>query len=390
MRSRASRGASVRTSSASESTTPAAPSSSSVPSCSSTSAGSPKEMALELFKPFIYHELEKKGLVTTIKMARELVEQRTPEVWDALETVIREHPVMLNRAPTLHRLGIQAFEPVLVEGKAIRIHPLVCAAYNADFDGDQMAVHVPLSPVAQLEARVLMLAPRNILSPASGRPLAVPSQDMVLGNLLPDLREAAQGRASTAVRVDGRGDAGARQRLRRHSAADRDGYTGQLLDMTVEADQQDILHAEPQWVENFHLETYGRSRHPQLGAAARRPVRERPVQEERPAEPGLVHVPALRPRGHRAPARRAQEPRLHLGDQRRNLDRRGRHGGARAEGRDRQQGAQGGRGGREAAHRRRHHRRRAAQQDRRHLAPGHRAGVRRDVQADASAHRADR
>ncbi len=143
--------------------------------------GLPKEMALELFKPFIYHELEKKGLVTTIKMARELVEQRTPEVWDALETVIKEHPVMLNRAPTLHRLGIQAFEPVLVEGKALRIHPLVCAAYNADFDGDQMAVHVPLSPMAQLEARVLMLASRNILSPASGKPLAVPSQDMVLG-----------------------------------------------------------------------------------------------------------------------------------------------------------------------------------------------------------------
>ena len=152
--------------------------------------GLPKEMALELFKPFIYHELEKKELVTTIKMARELVEQRTPEVWDALETVIREHPVLLNRAPTLHRLGIQAFEPVLVEGKAIRIHPLVCAAYNADFDGDQMAVHVPLSPVAQLEARVLMLAPRNILSPASGKPLAVPSQDMVLGDLLPDLRDS--------------------------------------------------------------------------------------------------------------------------------------------------------------------------------------------------------
>ncbi|MCS7183170.1 MAG: DNA-directed RNA polymerase subunit beta', partial [Thermoanaerobaculum sp.] len=134
--------------------------------------GLPKEMALELFKPFIYNVLERKGLTNTVKLAKELVEQRTPEVWDALEEVIREHPILLNRAPTLHRLGIQAFEPVLVEGKAIRIHPLVCAAYNADFDGDQMAVHVPLSPLAQLEARVLMLAPRNILSPASGKPLA--------------------------------------------------------------------------------------------------------------------------------------------------------------------------------------------------------------------------
>jgi len=218
--------------------------------------GLPKEMALELFKPFIYHELEKKGLVTTIKMARELVEQRTPEVWDALEIVIREHPILLNRAPTLHRLGIQAFEPVLVEGKAIRIHPLVCAAYNADFDGDQMAVHVPLSPVAQLEARVLMLASRNILSPASGRPLAVPSQDMVLGiyyltseralrrghkrKVFASLDEVllahANGRAETLQPIEVV-------------------YSGSLLDMTVEADQQDLLHTEPQLVENFHLET---------------------------------------------------------------------------------------------------------------------------------------
>src|SRR3974390_540429 len=143
--------------------------------------GVPKEMALELFKPFIYHELEKKGLVTTIKMARELVEQRTPDVWDALETVIREHPVMLNRAPTLHRLGIQAFEPKLIEGKAIQLHPLVCTAFNADFDGEQMAVHVPLSLEAQLEARVLMMSTNNILSPANGRPIIVPSQDIVLG-----------------------------------------------------------------------------------------------------------------------------------------------------------------------------------------------------------------
>ena len=127
--------------------------------------GLPKKMALELFKPFIYSKLEKEGLVTTIKAAKEMVEQQRPEVWDFLEDVIREHPVLLNRAPTLHRLGIQAFEPILVEGKAIKIHPLVCTAFNADFDGDQMAVHVPLSPEAQIEASVLMLSSNNILSP---------------------------------------------------------------------------------------------------------------------------------------------------------------------------------------------------------------------------------
>src|SRR5215470_10473183 len=143
--------------------------------------GLPKKMALELFKPFIYNKLEERGLVQTIKQAKEMVELQRPEVWDVLEEVIREHPVLLNRAPTLHRLGIQAFEPVLVEGKAIRIHPLVCTAFNADFDGDQMAVHIPLSPEAQIEASVLMLSSNNILSPANGTPLVIPTQDMVLG-----------------------------------------------------------------------------------------------------------------------------------------------------------------------------------------------------------------
>ena len=143
--------------------------------------GLPKKMALELFKPFIYSRLEAKGLSTTVKQAKKLVEKERSEVWDILEEVIREHPVMLNRAPTLHRLGIQAFEPVLIEGKAIRLHPLVCTAFNADFDGDQMAVHVPLSLEAQLEARVLMMSTNNILSPANGKPIIVPSQDIVLG-----------------------------------------------------------------------------------------------------------------------------------------------------------------------------------------------------------------
>jgi DNA-directed RNA polymerase subunit beta' len=143
--------------------------------------GLPKKMALELFKPFIYNQLEKQQYAATIKQAREMVDRQESVVWDILEEVIREHPVLLNRAPTLHRLGIQAFEPVLVEGKAIKIHPLVCTAFNADFDGDQMAVHIPLSPEAQIEAAVLMLASNNILSPANGQPIAVPSQDIVLG-----------------------------------------------------------------------------------------------------------------------------------------------------------------------------------------------------------------
>ena len=143
--------------------------------------GLPKVMALELFKPFIYNKLEERGYVTTIKSAKKMVEQEKPEVWDVLDEVIREHPIILNRAPTLHRLGMQAFEPVLIEGKAIQLHPLVCTAFNADFDGDQMAVHVPLSIEAQLEARVLMMSTNNILSPASGKPIIVPTQDIVLG-----------------------------------------------------------------------------------------------------------------------------------------------------------------------------------------------------------------
>jgi len=143
--------------------------------------GLPKKMALELFKPFVYYRLEQKGLVSTVKSAKKMVERETPEVWDTLDEVVKEYPVLLNRAPTLHRLGIQAFEPILIEGKALQLHPLVCTAFNADFDGDQMAVHIPLSVEAQIEARVLMLSSNNILSPANGSPIIVPSQDIVLG-----------------------------------------------------------------------------------------------------------------------------------------------------------------------------------------------------------------
>ena len=140
-----------------------------------------KKWHLELFKPFIFSKLQFRGLATTIKAAKKMVEREVPEVWDILEEVIREHPVLLNRAPTLHRLGIQAFEPILIEGKAIQLHPLVCTAYNADFDGDQMAVHIPLTIEAQLEARTLMMSTNNILSPANGEPVIVPTQDVVLG-----------------------------------------------------------------------------------------------------------------------------------------------------------------------------------------------------------------
>lgn len=159
--------------------------------------GLPKEMALELFKPFVMKELVSKGLAHNIKSAKRKVERVQPEVWDVLEEVIREHPVLLNRAPTLHRLGIQAFEPTLVEGRAIKLHPLVCTAYNADFDGDQMAVHVPLSAEAQAEARILMLAAQNILNPKDGKPVVTPSQDMVLGNYYLTLeRKGADGEGS--------------------------------------------------------------------------------------------------------------------------------------------------------------------------------------------------
>ena len=179
--------------------------------------GLPKKMALELFKPFIYHRLEQKGITSTIKASKELVEQAPNEVWDALEEVIKEHPVLLNRAPTLHRLGIQAFEPVLIEGKAIKIHPLVCAAFNADFDGDQMAVHVPLSPKAQVEAQVLMLSSHNILSPAHGKPLDGAVAGPRPRPLLPDAPQGRlQGRGPRLLELR-RGRPRARGRRGRHA-----------------------------------------------------------------------------------------------------------------------------------------------------------------------------
>ena len=217
--------------------------------------GLPKKMALELFKPFIYNKLEQRELVATIKQAKEMVEQQRPEVWDILEEVIREHPVLLNRAPTLHRLGIQAFEPVLVEGKAIRIHPLVCTAFNADFDGDQMAVHIPLSPEAQIEASVLMMSSNNVLSPSNGAPITVPSQDIVLGcYYLTKVKPGAKGEG----RAFGNSDdvqlaleSGVLETL----APIRLRYTGLLQDLTTARDDQDVLHTEVQEVTNKIINT---------------------------------------------------------------------------------------------------------------------------------------
>ena len=207
--------------------------------------GLPKKMALELFKPFIYHRLEQRGHCTTIKQAKELVEQQDPVVWDILEEVIKDHPILLNRAPTLHRLGIQAFEPVLVEGKAIKLHPLTCTAFNADFDGDQMAVHIPLSPEAQIEASTLMLASNNILSPAHGAPIAIPTQDMVLGlYYLTKMRPNSKGSGRTFASMEdvlialemGEVETLTAIKLR---------HTGKVIDLTKAFDNQNIMYTEP-------------------------------------------------------------------------------------------------------------------------------------------------
>jgi DNA-directed RNA polymerase subunit beta' len=221
--------------------------------------GLPKKMALELFKPFIYHRLEQRGHCTTIKQAKELVEQQDPVVWDILEEVIKDHPILLNRAPTLHRLGIQAFEPVLVEGKAIKLHPLTCTAFNADFDGDQMAVHIPLSPEAQIEASTLMLASNNILSPAHGAPITVPTQDMVLGlYYLTKMRPNSKGSGRTFASIHdvlialemGEVETLTAIKLR---------HTGKVIDLTKAFDNQNILHTEPiEFIKQYMDTTVGR------------------------------------------------------------------------------------------------------------------------------------
>ena len=221
--------------------------------------GLPKKMALELFKPFIYHRLEQRGHCTTIKQAKELVEQQDPVVWDILEEVIKDHPILLNRAPTLHRLGIQAFEPVLVEGKALKLHPLVCTAFNADFDGDQMAVHIPLSPEAQIEASTLMLASNNILSPAHGAPIATPTQDMVLGlYYLSKARPGTKGEGRTFASVDDVLIALEMEEVETLSPI-RLRYTGKVIDLTKAFDSQNVMHTEPvEYVKQYMDTTVGR------------------------------------------------------------------------------------------------------------------------------------
>ena len=217
--------------------------------------GLPKQMALELFKPFIYQRLEQRGHCTTIKQAKELVEQQDPVVWDILEEVIKDHPVLLNRAPTLHRLGIQAFEPVLVEGKAIKIHPLVCTAFNADFDGDQMAVHIPLSPEAQVEAEVLMLSSNNILSPANGAPITTPTQDMVLGiYYLTKSKANAKGEGRTFGSIEEvllaleMGEVETLTPIKLY-------HSGPVIDLTTSFDSQNVIHSEPIQYSKQYMET---------------------------------------------------------------------------------------------------------------------------------------
>ena len=207
--------------------------------------GLPKLMALELFKPFIMARLVERKAVQNIKAAKKMVDSMIPEVWDVLEEVIHEHPVLLNRAPTLHRLGIQAFEPVLVEGKAIQVHPLVCHAFNADFDGDQMAVHLPLSAEAQAEARVLMLSSNNILSPAHGAPLATPTQDMILGTYY-----LTYGEDEEALRGDRPGQARA-ARSTCSAPRRRPSWPTRASSSTL----HDVAHYRPEWLEGGHIAT---------------------------------------------------------------------------------------------------------------------------------------
>ena len=344
--------------------------------------GLPKKMALELFKPFIYHKLEQQGLVGTIKAAKELVELQTNEVWDALESVIKEHPVLLNRAPTLHRLGIQAFEPVLVEGKAIKIHPLVCTAFNADFDGDQMAVHVPLSPKAQVESQVLMLASNNILSPAHGKPLAVPSQDLVLGCYY---LTKAKPNAKGAGKVFGSFDeviialqSGEVELL----TPIRCRVSGRFMDLTKQFNDQDIVRAEIVELDKQLVET-----------TVGRVIFNMHLPDEIPFINGLLKKKGLQELVNycfinygndqdRGDARRSQGPRLPLRDEGRRLHRRRRHGHPGAQAGDRRERPQVRPRGRAPAPRRCHHPRRAPQQDHRHLAPRHRERLRRDVRRD--------
>ena len=333
--------------------------------------GLPKKMALELFKPFIYSRLDAKGLSTTVKQAKKLVEKEKPEVWDILDEVIREHPVLLNRAPTLHRLGIQAFEPVLIEGKAIQLHPLVCAAFNADFDGDQMAVHVPLSLEAQLEARVLMMSTNNILHPANGSPIIVPSQDIVLGLYYLTLaRDSEPGEGKMFGDMADIEHALAEKAITLHSKIK---YRWHGID--EEGNTYDAL-----------VRHHARPGHPRPGAAAHSQGHVRRRQQADDEARNLQHdrhgLPPLRTEGHRDLLRPHHGARLPPRLQGRHLVRQGRHGGAVDQVEDRRRHPHLRQGIRAAVQRRPDHPGREVQQGGRRLVEVHRADRRRDDARD--------
>ena len=324
--------------------------------------GLPKKMALVLFEPFIIRRLKEMGYVHTVRSAKKMIERQTAEVWDILEEVTKGHPVLLNRAPTLHRLSIQAFEPQLIEGEAIRIHPLVCTAYNADFDGDQMAVHVPLSIEAQMEARMLMLAPNNIFSPSSGKPITTPSQDITLGcYYITQNPRQAPGVADP-------------DRLPLFNDATEVDFA-----INERRDQDPRPHPlqEPRFRSEDHLRrpgqegletTAGRVRFNQIWPKGMGFFNN--VAAKKQLSDIILKTYQLSGQaGHRRDARQAQGSRVHRGDPRRHFHRDLRHDHpGREEGRTRAR-LQADRRGREAAPPRHHHRRRALQQDHRHLDP---------------------
>ena len=341
--------------------------------------GLPKLMALELFKPFIFNKLELMGLATTIKAAKKMVESQEPVVWDILEEVIRQHPVMLNRAPTLHRLGIQAFEPVLIEGKAIQLHPLVCAAFNADFDGDQMAVHVPLSLEAQLEARSLMLASNNVLFPSNGDPSIVPSQDIVLGLYF-----------ATREKINGKGEGSFFTDLAEvHRAYEN--RAGRAADAHHGAHPRGRRQCgdRREDAEDHALRDHGRAR-VHVGDPACRPAvlgAEQAAEEEGNQQAHQHRVPQVRTARDGDLRRQADAVGFHAGHARGPVDRDRRHGRAAAEGGDHPQRREGSEGDRGAVHLGSRHAGRALQQGGRHLGPRRRS--RRQGDDGAARDRAD-
>ncbi len=320
--------------------------------------GLPKLMALELFKPFIFSRLEAMGIATTIKAAKKEVESGTPVVWDILEEVIKEHPVLLNRAPTLHRLGIQAFEPVLIEGKAIQLHPLVCSAFNADFDGDQMAVHIPLSIEAQMEARTLMLASNNVLFPANGEPSIVPSQDVVLG-LYYATRERINGKGEGMVFSD------VTEMLRAldNGAVEITAKISVRLTEYVKGARRRVRAGDQPG--GHHRGPRAAERDPAQGPALQQ--HQQGAEEEGDLASHQRELPQVRPEGDGDLRRQAAAGRLQAGHARRHLDRHRRHAGAEGEAQAHRARREGSQGDRAAVRLGPGDRRRALQQGGRHL-----------------------